>query len=197
MSQIEPRALRADARRNRERILDAARELFADVGHEAQMDDVARRAGVGVGTVYRHFPTKSALLGELMAAKFRAHAEVARRWAQEDDAWTGFEGFLRETFTAMEVDATLRQRMLWPTDGTAVAHAEEARLALTAIVGEMIVRAQAQGTLRADFSVDAMPALMCAIGAVMAAPSPLVRTPETIIAVVLDGLRAEPAPPPA
>src|SRR5215212_9642576 len=98
MSSTEPRPQRADARRNRERIVDAARELFAEQGHNAQMDDVARRAGVGVGTVYRHFPTKSDLLGELMAAKFRGHAEAARRWAQEPDAWTGFEGFLRETF---------------------------------------------------------------------------------------------------
>ncbi|HEU4974248.1 MAG TPA: helix-turn-helix domain-containing protein [Baekduia sp.] len=193
MSSTEPKPLRADARRNRERIVEAARELFAEEGQAAQMDDVARRAGVGVGTVYRHFPTKSALLGELMAAKFRHHAEVARRWAQEEDAWTGFEGFLRETFAAMARDVTLQQRMSWPSDGEAVAHAEEARQVLVEVFGEIIVRAQEQGTLRRDFSVDQMPALMCAIGAVMAAQSPLVPTAEPFIEVVLDGLRATPA----
>jgi AcrR family transcriptional regulator len=193
MSSTEPKPLRADARRNRERVVDAARELFAEQGQSAQMDDVARRAGVGVGTVYRHFPTKSALLGELMATKFRRHAEVARRWAQEPDGWTGFEGFLRETFSAMATDATLQQRMSWPADGEAVAHAEQAREVLAGIVGEMIERAQAQGTLRRDFSVAQMPALMCAIGAVMAAQSPLVPSAEPFIAVVLDGLRATPA----
>ena len=71
MTSTDPKPLRADARRNRERVLDAARELFAECGHETQMDDVARRAQVGVGTVYRHFPTKTALIGELLATKFR------------------------------------------------------------------------------------------------------------------------------
>ena len=78
-TQIETgRQLRADARRNHERILDAAREVFAEYGIDAQMDDVARRAGVGVGTVYRHFPTKEALSVELVRRKFRVMADVAR-----------------------------------------------------------------------------------------------------------------------
>ena len=62
--------LRADARRNREKVLKAARAVFAEQGRDAQMDDVARRAGVGVGTVYRHFPTKEALIEALMAEPF-------------------------------------------------------------------------------------------------------------------------------
>src|SRR4051794_4271073 len=67
----EERRLRADARRNRERILESARIVFSESGGEAQIDDVARRAGVGVGTVYRHFPTKEALMVELVRQKFR------------------------------------------------------------------------------------------------------------------------------
>ena len=86
-----------------------------------QMDDVARRAQVGVGTVYRHFPTKSALLGELLAAKFRHHAEIARRWADEPDGWAAFEGFLRETFAQIAQDATLQQRVHWVDDDEALA----------------------------------------------------------------------------
>src|SRR5271165_3634774 len=66
----EPRPMRADARRNRERILAAARELFAGSPQEVQMDDLARRAGVGVGTLYRHFPDKEALMGELVRERF-------------------------------------------------------------------------------------------------------------------------------
>ena len=81
---VEPgeRPLRADARRNRERILESARAVFAECGAEAQIDDVASRAGVGVGTVYRHFPTKEALMVELVRQKFRMMSTGrARRWS--------------------------------------------------------------------------------------------------------------------
>src|SRR5260370_39915486 len=72
------RPLRADARRNRERILQSARAAFAESGADAQIDDVARHAGVGVGTVYRPFPTKQALLAELVRQTFRLFTERAR-----------------------------------------------------------------------------------------------------------------------
>jgi AcrR family transcriptional regulator len=193
MSAIEPRALRADARRNRERIVDAARALFAEQGLETQMDDIARRAGVGVGTVYRHFPTKSALVGELMAAKFRRHAEAARHWAEEEDAWTGFEGFLREAFAAMQRDATLQQRLSWPADDSeAVAAAEAARQVLVDVVGGIIARAHTQGTLRRDFEVIDMPALMSAAGSVMAGENRHIQRVEPLLEVLIDGLRARP-----
>ena len=70
--------MRADARRNRERILQAARELFASDQPDVQMDDIARRAGVGVGTVYRHFPDKEALMGELVRERFGLFNENLR-----------------------------------------------------------------------------------------------------------------------
>jgi AcrR family transcriptional regulator len=189
MSSTEPRPLRADARRNRERIVDVARELFAECGQATQMDDVARRAGVGVGTVYRHFPTKDALLGELMRAKFARHAEVARRWSDEPDGWTAMEGFLRETFADMARDAT-QQTMLWVTSDAALEYAEDQRRDLAATVDGIIVRAREQGTLREDFTVDDMPALMCTVGGLMSARSRHVRRPEHMIEIVLDGLRA-------
>jgi len=72
------RPLRADARRNRERILASARAAFAESGAAVQIDDVARHAGVGVGTVYRHFPTKQALLTELVRQTFRLFTQWAR-----------------------------------------------------------------------------------------------------------------------
>ena len=77
-SRARARPLRADARRNRERILKAARAVFADQGIEAQIDDVAKRAKVGVGTVYRHFPTKEALLDAIVREHFEAIARMAR-----------------------------------------------------------------------------------------------------------------------
>src|SRR3954454_9994861 len=88
MTQVAGRPLRADARRNRERVLTAAREVFAEHGREAQMDDVARRAAVGVGTVYRHFPTKEALIDALVAEAFERLLGVAKEQARRDDnAW--------------------------------------------------------------------------------------------------------------
>ena len=85
---------RADARRNRERILKAARAVFGDQGIEAQIDDVAKRAKVGVGTVYRHFPTKEALLDALVRERFSEIAQFAKEALRHDDAWTGFSELL-------------------------------------------------------------------------------------------------------
>jgi AcrR family transcriptional regulator len=186
----DPRPLRADARRNRERIMDAARELFAECGHATQMDDVARRAEVGVGTVYRHFPTKTALIGELLAAKFRHHAEIARRWAERDDGWEALEGFLRETFASIERDATLQQRVWWVDDSEILAVAEAERRQVTGVVDAIIRRGQAQGTVRPDFTVEDIPAVMCAVGAVMAAQARMEMRTERFTQLLLDGLRA-------
>lgn len=190
MASTEPeKPLRADARRNRERIMDAAQELFAECGATTQMDDVARRAQVGVGTVYRHFPTKQALLGELLAAKFRGHAEIARRWAGEPDGWTAFEGFLRETFAQIAQDATLQQRVHWVDDGEALAIAAAERHVVVEIVGGMIARAQAQGRMRPTFTVDDIPALMCAVGAVYSQKRTPMRA-DAFVELLIDGLRA-------
>ena len=187
---MESRPQRADAVRNRERILDAARELFAECGATTQMDDVARRAEVGVGTVYRHFPTKAALLGELLATKLRAHAEVARRWAQEPDGWTALEGFLREAFASMAQDATLQQRVMWVDDDEALAHAASARDEISGVVGEIIERGQAQGRVRASFTVQDIPAIMCAVGAVMSAASRMPMRSDAFVELIVDSLRA-------
>ena len=73
----DQRTLRADARRNRERILSSGRELFAREGPEAQMDEIAAHAGVGIGTVYRHFPTKELLLTEIVRVRFQEFAAIA------------------------------------------------------------------------------------------------------------------------
>src|SRR5919206_2825813 len=86
----EERPLRADARRNREKVLAAARTVFSENGRDAQMDDVARRAGVGVGTVYRHFPTKEALIEALMVDAFETIAAHARDALAIEDPWEAF-----------------------------------------------------------------------------------------------------------
>src|SRR2546428_13995781 len=96
VSEETERPLRADARRNRERILQSARAAFAESGADAQIDDVARHAGVGVGTVYRHFPTKQALLTELVRQTFRLFTEWAREALEAGGGTVALtEGLLR------------------------------------------------------------------------------------------------------
>src|SRR5919204_6078596 len=91
----EARSLRADARRNREAVIAAAKKLFAAHGLEAQMPDVAKAANVGVGTVYRHFPTKDDLIAAMAAERFERLAEKAREALEIDDAWEGVADFIR------------------------------------------------------------------------------------------------------
>src|SRR5215207_11501211 len=88
------RAQRADARRNREAVIGAAKKLFAEQGLDAQMPDVAKAAKVGVGTVYRHFPAKEALIAALAEERFERLAEKARESLEADDPWEGFRDFI-------------------------------------------------------------------------------------------------------
>jgi AcrR family transcriptional regulator len=89
------RVLRADARRNREAVIAAAKKLFADQGLDAQMPDIAKAAKVGVGTVYRHFPTKDDLIAALAVERFERLAEKVREALEQDDPWDGLCEFIR------------------------------------------------------------------------------------------------------
>src|SRR5260370_40183981 len=105
------RPLRADARRNREQILQSARAVFAESGAEAQIDDVARHAGVGVGTVYRHFPTKQALLTELVRQTFRLFTGWAREALEAGgEPFALIEGLLRRIAETAAGDAGFSTR---------------------------------------------------------------------------------------
>ena len=106
---MDERPLRADARRNREKVLVAARAVFSEHGRDAQMDDVARRASVGVGTVYRHFPTKEALIEALMVDSFQAIAAHAEAALEMDDPWEAFESVLWTGAEIMAADRALSE----------------------------------------------------------------------------------------
>jgi AcrR family transcriptional regulator len=146
------RQLRADARRNRERILEAAKQVFGEQGADAQMDDVARRAGVGVGTVYRHFPNKDVLMGELVTDKFRSFAEQAREALAEEDAWEGLSKLLYSTGEHMAENVALQDALR--TTSAAFEYAEPARLEMDAVIDKLVKRAQRQGSLRKDFKPE-------------------------------------------
>ena len=110
----EERKLRADARRNRARIVEAARELFAEHGLDAQIDDIAEQAEVGVGTLYRHFPTKDDLVAALAAEHFAALAELARECIAMEDPWDAFETYMRGSAEIHSADLALSEASAEP-----------------------------------------------------------------------------------
>ena len=181
----EERPLRADARRNRERILQAARIACAEHGASVQMDDVARLARVGVGTVYRHFPTKDALIEALVREKFLVTSENIRAALEIEDPWESFASALRRNAEVMAADAGLRDAMV--RLGPAVVHGGEAYEELVALAAQLVGRAQAAGVLRADVTVDDITALMGGLCMSMAHPALDWRRH---LELLLDGLRA-------
>jgi AcrR family transcriptional regulator len=188
MSQIAERPLRADARRNRERVVAAARAVFAERGRDAQMDDVARHAGVGVGTVYRHFPTKQALLAALVVDAFDRIAAEARRALEEPDPWQGFTRVL--WFSAENLAADRAFSEIMASDVEVPAGATAGQASLTESVTELMRRAQAAGSLRPDAVIDDIPMIMCGVGMGQLKPH---RCPESWrrhLQIVIDGLRA-------
>jgi AcrR family transcriptional regulator len=161
------RPLRADARRNRERILESARAVFAEFGAEAQIDDVARQAGVGVGTVYRHFPTKEALLVELVREKFRLFARRAREaLAQDGEPFAVIEDLLRRNAETTARDVGVQQALAG-ADEHIWMQAETEQQELLAVTEELIVRARRAGTIRADIESIDIGMLMCGLCSTM------------------------------
>jgi AcrR family transcriptional regulator len=150
-------ALRADARRNRGRILAAAREQFAEHGLEVHMEQIARGAGVGVGTVYRHFPAKEDLLQALADERFARFAEDARGALEDPDPWNGFCHLMRESARTVAEDRGLSEAMD-QLPNLCTASAEKVRL--LELVSELIERAKASGAMRADFTAADVPSLM-------------------------------------
>jgi AcrR family transcriptional regulator len=162
------RPLRADARRNRERIVAAARAVFTRQGGDAQIDDIARAARVGVGTVYRHFPHKEALLGELLVERFRLMADNAERALEIEEPWEAFAWLLRTNAQFCAGQVGVQQALVRGPDAWEYAAPELDRLRETAT--RLIVRAQRAGVMRPDFSVDDIPMLMAGLTTTMAVP---------------------------
>ncbi len=192
MSQVastpEAKPLRADARRNREKVLTAARAVFGDHGRDAQMDDIARRAGVGVGTVYRHFPTKEALLEALIVESFEQITEQAERSLEIEDPWEAFSTLMWRAAEIMAADRALSEVFAASTGSV-----EERMPTLEALrdaVGRVIERGQQAGTIRDDMVVDDVPMIMCGIGSATKKPHVCTEAWRRHLMIVLDGLRA-------
>jgi len=185
---------RADAVRNRVSVLTAATDVFAEFGLEARMEDIARRAGVGVGTVYRHFPTKEALLGELLAEKWRTLRDTVQdALDNEPDPWQAFSGALTRNAEIMAADAAVRGALM--SDQMEVwEHASDAHQELMVATAELIRRGRDAGVLRDDLGVDDVPAMMCGVSVAVDARGP---AGEALnwrrhLELVLDGTRRRP-----
>lgn len=161
--------LRADAQRNRVRVLEAANRCFCEKGLDAQMDDIAARAGVGVGTVYRHFPTKDALVQALAAERFARLAERAKAALEEPDPVKAFESFMRDAAEIQSADRGLSQ--IQAHDPLVMRQAAERQSDLMESTEKLVERAKAAGGLRQDVSAGDVPMVMCALSGIMRAES--------------------------
>ena len=162
------RPLRADARRNRERILESARAAFAESGADAQIDDVARHAGVGVGTVYRHFPTKEALLAELVRQKFRLFADRAREALESpEEPFAAIEGLLRANAATAAEDVGIQYAIAGAAGEQAWAQAQAEQAELVEVTEQLLERARRAGTIRPDIEAIDIAMLMCGVCSAM------------------------------
>jgi AcrR family transcriptional regulator len=181
---VHEREPRADARRNRKRVIKAARECMARDGLDTQMEGIARRAKVGVGTVYRHFKTKDELVEALAFERFERLRELALEALAEDDPWGSFEGFMRASARIQTEDRALSEVLTSRPE--TMGRAAEASGILD-LVGKVLGRAQAAGVVREDAHPFDVPMLMCALAGTFRNPH---SDPERYIGITLDGLRA-------
>jgi AcrR family transcriptional regulator len=182
-ARTDDRPLRADARRNREQVLAAAREAFAASGFGVPLDEIAARAGVGPGTVYRHFPTKEALFEAVITARLEDLVADLRRRLADPDPGAAFFGFLarlrdeaaakRDMPDALAVPGTLRDE-------------------LGAALGELLARAQEAGAVRAGLQVPDLIRLLKGAFASINDPSagpPSPHVSDLVFTILSDGLR--------
>ena len=188
MSTAAVRPLRADARRNRERVLTAARAVFAEQGREAQMDDVARHAEVGVGTVYRHFPTKEALIEALAVDSFERVTAKAVESLAIEDPWEALTSTLWAGAEILASDRSLSELLALIPGPTL--HGLPVEEELNSAMTELIRRAQDAGALRPDVILDDIPMLMCGIGSATRKEHRCPDAWRRHMTIVIDGLRA-------
>jgi AcrR family transcriptional regulator len=182
------RVLRADARRNHDAVIAAAKKLFADEGLDAQMPDVARAAKVGVGTVYRHFPTKDDLIAALAAERFERLAEKAREGIAAEDPWEGLCDFIRFSAKLQADDRGLCEVM---GSRPEVMDASALAVGLDELCEQLVKRAQRSGDLRKDLDWQDIPMIACGLGRVtQATMGPGTGRWPRLVEIILDGLHA-------
>ena len=193
-STTDPKTLRSDARRNRERLVASARELFASAGVNVPVEEITHHAGLGMGTLYRHFPTKEELIDAVLEDAFAELVGAAEQAAADDDAWAGFTGFLEQALALHAANRGLKDVLATNSQGAQRAEAMRARI--RPLLRRTIERAQEQGTLRSDFTAEDLPLVFWTGGRVIETTASV--APDhwrRYLGLLLDGLRAEAARP--
>ncbi|MEU5052477.1 TetR/AcrR family transcriptional regulator [Streptomyces sp. NPDC021096] len=195
----EPAALRADARRNRELLIAAARELFAEQGLECPLDDIARRAGVGNATLYRRFPTREALIEAVFGEHLGLSMESGEAARRGEDAFASLLAYMERIFEGLAADRGAIELMTTTVPaGPTLAALREHNHETVAL---LVRRAQEQGTMRPDVVAEDLLFTLAALGRFV--PSAAAAAPGSwrrYLALLFDGLRTEvtgalPAPP--
>jgi len=189
-----PRPLRSDARRNRERLLGAARAVFAERGVDAPLEEIARRAGVSIGTLYNRFPARDSLIEAVFTDRLEKLAALARQALADPDPWHGFAGYLAALGQLQAADrgfneVAARGLPASPAIGELVKAGQ-------ADVAEIFRRAQQAGALRADVTIEDLGFVVWGISRTVEMTAS--RSPDLWrrhLALLLDGFRAEGAHP--
>ncbi|WP_327087330.1 TetR/AcrR family transcriptional regulator [Nonomuraea sp. NBC_01738] len=179
-----PRKTRTDAERNRDRVLEAARALFAEFGHEVQMAEVARAAGVGIGTLYRKFPTREELVAAIAEQRSADLVAAARPHLAAADPAQGLAGFLRHVGETLAGDRGMSE-VIEKSMGSTEPQGET-REALLAVVAELTGRARDGGAVGRDVTTEDVNMVVCGLAAVIRNAAGDWRR---YVEVALDGLR--------
>ncbi|GHF86632.1 AcrR family transcriptional regulator [Amycolatopsis bartoniae] len=188
--------LRADARRNRDQILAAAKAMFVEAGPDVPMEEIARRAGVGVGTLYRRFPDRDALIravGQGNFAEVLAEAEAA---TEEPTAWEALVRLLsRSRSLRLSVQLALLSPQAWAII-KADPETQRLRDSILDVISGLVTAAQEEGSLRRDVGAGDIAVLVALLIKPMPAPEHLTDlVTDRVLNLILDGLRLRPGPP--
>jgi AcrR family transcriptional regulator len=184
------RPLRADAERNRARILAAASEVFAERGLDVSLDDIAAHAGVGVGTVYRRFPDKDALIDALFEDKIDRAVALADTSLEIEDPWEGFTTFMRGMCRMQAQDRGFKDALLLRGPGRERVAAARERIAPRAI--KLLTRAQEAGAVRADLGPFDVPMINLCVGLIADRTRDIAPDYwERVLTILIDGISAQ------
>jgi AcrR family transcriptional regulator len=185
----EPRRLRADAARNRQRLIDAAAEVFAARGLDATLDEIARHAGVNVATAYRHFANKHELAREFLRQCVDRAVALAEEAAAEPDPWLGLTLFLERSLDMIASNRALVD-MLKREYTYGAEQFDELLQRTTVPLDKLLIRARQAGVVRADVAATDFPAILEMLSAVTGIGVP--GLPHRYIGLILAGLRPGP-----
>ncbi len=183
---------RRDAQRNHELLVEAARELFMEQGVEAPLEEVARRAGLGIGTLYRHFATRDALVEAIVERRMGELLAIAEAALSEPDGWAGLVRLLEGTLELQAADRMLKDVLMRYSPETA--RLESVREEVRRLFEQILVRARDEGTLRRDFALPDLALLLWSFAPVIDATAQVAPNAwRRHLGWLLDGLRVEAA----